>query len=122
MAAAMLVGQGLAESLVDAVKAVTATAKITTSANSVLWTGTVSISDTSETDGSISITTAAAAATATGTPAKVKFYNGSDAYQWQTTIGTGGSVGFVFAGDITSGNSYQFAATSIAFAITAENG
>lgn len=121
MAATILVGQTLAETLVDAIKAVTVTAKITTSANALLWTGTVSVVDSSATDGLFTLSTASAAATATGTPAKVKFYDGSDVYHWQTTIGNGGGFGFQFTGDITSGNSYNFATSTLAYTITTES-
>jgi hypothetical protein len=120
MPATILVSTALAEVLSDAIKDATVTATITTSANAVLWTGTVSKTDTA-TDGSFTITTAAAAATATGTPAQVKFYDGSSVYQWKTTIGNGSNFGFQFTGDITSGNSYQFTSTPIAYTTTAEN-
>ena len=121
MSAVILVSQTIAEELADVVKNGTVTARVTTSANAVLWEGTANIVDSSETDGSFTISTDVAAATATGTPAKVKFYNGSNAYRWQTTIGTGGSTGFSFAGDIIQGNNYQFTSSPLTFPITAEN-
>lgn len=122
MPAVMLVGQGLAETLVDAIRAVTVTARVTTAANVVLWTGAISAVDSSETDGLFSISTASAAASATGTPAKVKFYDGSSNYAWQTTIGNGGGFAFQFTGDLTSGNSYNFTSSQVGYTITAENG
>lgn len=121
MPAPMAVGTSLGEALIDTIKAVTVTARITTAANAVLWTGTVIVSDVSETDAAISISTAAVVATDSGTPTKVKFYNGSDAYQWQTTIGSGAGFAFDFTGNIVSGNSYNFSASSIGFTITPEN-
>lgn len=122
MPATMLPGVTLAESLIDAVKAVTVTARVTTAANTVLWQGTITTTDTTETDGAISIVTDSVAASGTGTPAKVKFYDGSGNYSWQTTIGNGAGFGFQFTGDITSGNNYSFTSSPIGYAITAENG
>lgn len=116
----MQLGIALAEALADTVKTATSTARVTTASNVLLWSGAVQTVDVAV-DGGFILQTVFEPAVANGTPAKVKFYDSNNIYQWQTTIGNGPTFDFQFTGNIESGRSYNFTSSSVSFPSSTEN-